>query len=136
MSFEIELDHIGIATKSIEQSRFFELLGLKNKGCEQIPSEKVKVGFFETLNRATIELLEPTSPESPVARFLNKRGPGIHHICFRVKNIEAIVDRLKKEGIEFINEAPRPGAHHCQVVFIHPRSTGGVLVELSERKAG
>ena len=134
MSFEIELDHVGIATKSIEQSPFFKILGLDFGGCQEVFSEKVKVGFFKTLNQANIELLEPTCPESPVARFLDKRGPGVHHLCFRVRNIDKIVQRLKEEKIELINEKPRPGAHNCRVVFIHPRSAGGVLVELSEQE--
>ncbi len=133
MSFEIELDHVGIATQSIEQSRFFRVLGLDFGGCQEVPSEKVKVGFFKTLNRANIELLESTSRDSPVARFLDKRGPGVHHICFRVRGIDGIVKRLKEEKIELINEEPRPGAHNCRVVFVHPRSTGGILVELSEK---
>ncbi len=133
MSSEIELDHIGIATRNIEQSSFFRLLGLDSGGCQEVPSEQVKVGFFKTSNKANIELLEPISGNGPVARFLEKRGPGIHHICFRVRDIDRTVDRLKRENIEFINQEPRPGAHGCRVVFIHPRSTGGVLVELSER---
>lgn len=133
MSFKIELDHIGIATPSLGSSSFFKVLGLPDLGVEEVPSEKVKVGFFETANKATIELLEPTSPESPIAQFLGKRGPGIHHICFRVQEIEALVQHLKNEGVQLINEVPRIGAHNCRVIFIHPKSTGGVLVELSEK---
>ena len=133
MSFNIELDHIGIATPSIESSSFFKILGLPDGGQEEVTSEKVKVGFYETLNKATIELLEPTSDESPIAKFLGKRGPGIHHICFRVKGMDALVKHLKDNNIQLINEEPRVGAHSCRVVFIHPKSTGGVLVELSEK---
>ena len=133
MSFEIELDHIGVATPDLTQAPFFKTLGLKDLGTEEVTSEGVKVGFFATGNRAMIELLEPMNEESPIAKFLRKREPGIHHICFRVKGIEDLVAHLKKSGIQLINEVPRPGAHNCRVVFIHPKSTGGVLVELSEK---
>jgi methylmalonyl-CoA/ethylmalonyl-CoA epimerase len=133
LSFKIELDHIGIATSDLDQSPFFKILGLAQGGVEEVPSEKVKVGFYATENRANIELLEPTSDESPIAQFLQKRGPGIHHICFRVQGIDKMVAHLKDNGVQLINEEPRVGAHNCRVVFIHPRSTGGVLVELSEK---
>ena len=133
MSFKIELDHIGIATQSIEGSPFFKTLGLEVGGLEEVPTEKVKVGFFQTGNNASIELLEPTSGESPIAKFMDKRGPGIHHICFRVQGIDDLVAHLKASGVQLINEVPRVGAHNCRVVFIHPKSTGGVLVELSEK---
>ena len=133
MSFKIELDHIGIATSSIAESPFFKTLGLEVGGTEEVPTEKVKVGFFNTGNNAAIELLEPMDGESPIAKFLDKRGPGIHHICFRVQGIDEMVKKLKDSGVRLINEEPRPGAHNCRVVFIHPKSTGGVLVELSEK---
>lgn len=135
MSFKIELDHIGIATPNLSESNFFQLLGLKDLGTEEVPTEKVKVGFFETGNNATVELLEPTSEDSTIAKFMEKKGPGIHHICFRVQGIDELVQKLKAEGVRLINEEPRPGAHNCRVVFIHPKSTGGVLVELSERQS-
>ncbi len=135
MSFKIRLDHIGVATKEVSDGNFFEILGLKKGGVEEVPTENVKVGFYGTENNANIELLEPTSDDSPIAKFLDKRGPGIHHICFRVEGIDEMVQMLKDKGVQLINEEPRPGAHNCRVVFIHPKSTGGVLVELSE-KAG
>ncbi len=133
MSFKIELDHIGVATPEIKDGNFFEVLGLSKGGVEEVPTENVKVGFFGTANKANIELLEPTHPESPIAKFLDKRGAGIHHICFRVQGIDELVKTLKAKGVQMINEVPRPGAHNCRVVFIHPKSTGGVLVELSEK---
>lgn len=133
MSFKIKLDHIGIATPEITDSNIFKLLGLSDGGAEEVPTEKVKVGFYGTDNGANIELLEPTSDESPIAKFLDKRGAGIHHICFRVENIDEMVQMLKSNNIKLINEEPRVGAHNCRVVFIHPKSTGGVLVELSEK---
>lgn len=135
MSFKIELDHIGIATPEISDNNFFKLLGLSDNGQEEVPTEKVKVGFYGTANSANIELLEPTDDESPIAKFLQKRGAGIHHICFRVQGIDELVQTLKQKGIQLINEEPRPGAHNCRVVFIHPKSTGGVLVELSEKES-
>ena len=134
MSFKIELDHIGVATSSLQQNSFFKLLGLSDQGVEKIPSEGVQVGFFRTDNGVFVELLEPLSSDSPVGRFMKKRGPGVHHICFKVQGIYDLVAHLKSQGIEFINEEPRVGGHDSQVVFIHPRSTGGVLVELSEKR--
>ena len=133
MSFKFKLDHIGIATPSIGESDFFRVLGLDVGPIETVASEKVKVGFFHTDNNANIELLEPLNEESPISSFLAKRGPGIHHICFRVEGIDLLVEHLKENNIKLINEEPRPGAHNCRVVFIHPKSTGGVLVELSEK---
>ncbi len=133
MSFKIELDHIGIATPQIKESNFFSLLGLPHLGVEEVSSEKVKVSFYETQNKARVELLEPTDSDSAVAKFMDKRGPGIHHICFRVTGLDAMVEHLKNSGVQLINETPRVGAHNCRVVFVHPKSTGGVLVELSEK---
>lgn len=129
-----EIDHIGVAVKSIEESLgFYKSLGFTSVDREEVASEKVKVAFVRFQNQANVELLEATSPESPVAKFIQKRGEGIHHICFRVKNIRSVVAQLKKEGIHLINEEPRKGAHQCEVVFVHPKSCSGVLVELSER---
>ena len=133
LSFKIQLDHIGIATPEISDSNFFKLLGLEDQGREEVASEGVKVGFFNTDNQAKIELLEPLGDEGPISKFLAKRGPGIHHICFRVEALDKLVEKLKSLGVNLINETPRPGAHNCRVVFIHPKSTGGVLVELSEK---
>lgn len=128
-----ELDHIGVAVESLASGKsFYEALGLGPMTTELVASEKVHVGFFETGNGARIELLEPTDPESPVAKFMAKRGPGIHHICLKVGDIRAAVATLKAAGVQLINDEPRPGAHNCLVVFIHPKSTGGLLIELSE----
>lgn len=133
MKLTFELDHLGVAVESLEQGRsFYETLGLGPMTTERVDSEKVTVGFFELANDARIELLEPTAPDSPVAKFMAKRGPGIHHICLRVPDIRAVLKALKAQGVQLINEEPRPGAHGCQVAFIHPKSTGGLLIELSQ----
>ena len=128
-----ELDHIGVAVKSLAEGRgFYEALGLGAMTTERVDSEKVTVGFFELENDARIELLEPTEADSAVGKFLDKRGPGIHHICFKVSDIHAAIAGLKSKGVQLINDTPRPGAHGCQVAFVHPKSTGGILIELSQ----
>lgn len=131
MNIEIKLDHIGVA---VDQStkEIYQLLGLNYEGAETVNSEGVKVEFLNTGNEARIELLHPLNDQSPVQKFLDKKGPGIHHICFRVKNLDSLVERLKTKGVQLISEAPKPGAHNCRIIFIHPKSTGGVLIELSE----
>lgn len=128
-----ELDHLGVAVNSLEEGfKFYKALGFTEMPIEEVPTEKVKVGFLNLGNHASIELLEPTSDESPIKKFLEKRGPGIHHVCLRVRGIDEVVARLKAAGVRLVNETPRPGAHGCRVVFVHPGSTGGVLLELSE----
>jgi methylmalonyl-CoA/ethylmalonyl-CoA epimerase len=133
MPFSYELDHIGIAVSSLQEGRrFYEALGYVEMDVEEVPTEKVRVGFFELGNRSRIELLEPTDELSPIAKFLAKRGPGIHHICLRVKDIRAVMRRLQEHHMQLLSEEPKPGAHGCLVAFIHPKSTGGVLIELSQ----
>ncbi len=135
-SVGFELDHLGVAVKSLEEGvKFYRALGFKEMPIEEVPTEQVRVGFLHLANAASIELLEPTSDESPIAKFMVKRGPGIHHVCLRVKGIDGVVAQLKAAGVRLINETPRPGAHNCRVVFVHPASTGGVLLELSEGNA-
>ena len=134
LDFEYELDHIGIATENLDKGfEFYRSLGFTQLEVEDVPSEKVKVGFVRLGNRANLELLEPTSEDSTIRKFLTKRGPGIHHICLRVKGIDQILIDLKAKGIRLIDEKAKPGAHHCRVAFIHPAATGGVLIELSEK---
>lgn len=129
-----KLDHIGVAVKSLEEGfQFYKALGFSEIKIEEVPSEQVKVGMLELGNECRIELLESTHPEGPVGKFISKRGPGIHHICLRVVGIEALVKKLKSQGIKLINEVPRKGAHNCRVVFVHPQSAGGILLELSEK---
>jgi methylmalonyl-CoA epimerase len=135
----IELDHIGIAVpKHDSNSPFWKVLGwdISKLPTETVEDQKVKVAFLQTKNNARLELLEPTSDDSAVAKFMSKRGPGIHHICLRVKNIDGLLKNLKSAGIKLINETPVIGAHQCRVAFVHPSSTGGILVELSEKLGG
>jgi methylmalonyl-CoA/ethylmalonyl-CoA epimerase len=126
------LDHIGIAVKSLEAAKIYEALGLTVGHTETVETQKVRTAFL-SVGESNLELLEPTSPDSPIAKFIEKRGEGIHHICLRVDDIEAHLARLKAEGYRLINEAPVPGAHGCRVAFLHPAAGNGVLIELSEK---
>lgn len=127
-----KLDHIGIAVKSLDAARIYESLGLRVEHTETVESQKVKTAFL-SVGDANLELLEPTSPDSPIAKFIEKRGEGIHHICLRVDDLESHLARLKAEGYRLVNEAPVPGAHGCRVAFLHPTAGNGVLIELSEK---
>lgn len=128
-----KLDHIGIAVKSLENgTAIYRALGLAVQHTETVDTQKVRTAFL-SVGDSNLELLEPTSPESPIAKFIEKRGEGIHHICLRVDDIEAHLARLKSEGYRLINEAPVPGAHGCRVAFLHPAAGNGVLIELSEK---
>ncbi|WP_404308349.1 methylmalonyl-CoA epimerase [Neorhodopirellula lusitana] len=127
------LNHIGIAVRSLDEQKAFygETLGAEYEGTEDVPSQKVKVAFYK-LNDVRLELLEPTDPESPIAKFIEKRGEGMHHMAFTVDDLQARIDELKSEGLRMIDQTPRPGAHHMQIAFIHPKSSGGVLTELCQ----
>lgn len=127
------LDHIGIAVKSLDAAKIYEALGLTIDHVETVATQGVRTAFLSA-GDADIELLEATSPESAIARFIEKRGEGIHHICFRVDDIEAQLGQLKAQGYRLINEAPVPGAHGCRVAFLHPAAGNGVLIELSEKQ--
>jgi len=129
----MKIDHIGIATSSIsEASRFWtEALGMELGKVEEVAEQKVRVAMLPT-GESRIELLEPTDDDSAIAKFLEKRGAGIHHVAFRVKNIRATLDQLKANGARLIDEIPRIGAEGCLIAFVHPSATGGVLVELVE----
>jgi len=128
-----KINHVAIAVPDIgAAARFYEqYLGLKLAGTERVPSNKVKVGFLP-VGESRIELVQPDAPDSPVAAFLEKRGPGIQHLCLEVDDIDAELARLKAAGVRLINEAPVPGAHGYRVAFVHPSATGGVLLELSQ----
>jgi methylmalonyl-CoA/ethylmalonyl-CoA epimerase len=131
------VNHIGIAVRSIDAQRpFYEgTLGAAFEGVEDVPSQKVRVAFFR-IGDVRLELLEPTDPSSTVAAFLEKRSEGLHHVAFTVEGIEARIAELKQSGVRMIDEAPRPGAHHMRIAFVHPKSTFGVLTELCEPVAG
>lgn len=128
------VDHIGIAVKSIDEAlKFWEgTLGIKCHGVEEVADQKVKTAFLP-LKDTEVELLEGTSPESPVAKFVEAKGEGIHHLAIRVEDLEAALAELKEKGIRLIDEKPRLGAGGAKIAFIHPKATGGVLLELSER---
>lgn len=126
------LDHIGIAVKSIEAATVWQDLGLTVDHLETVESQGVKTAFL-SIGDAHVELLEPTSAESPIAKFIDRRGEGIHHICLRVTNIDDHLAKLRSAGYRLINESPVPGAHGCRVAFLHPAAGNGVLIELSER---
>ncbi|HKO56771.1 MAG TPA: methylmalonyl-CoA epimerase [Thermoanaerobaculia bacterium] len=126
------LDHIGIAVRSLDAARIYEALGLTIEHVETVETQGVKTAFL-SVGDSNLELLEPTSPQSAVGKFIEKRGEGIHHICLRVDNIEEQLAKLKAEGFRLINEAPVPGAHGCRVAFLHPAAGNGVLIELSEK---
>ena len=127
-----KLDHIGIAVKSIDAAKqIYEDLGLRIEHFETVETQKVRTAFL-SVGDSNLELLEPTSADSTIAKYIEKRGEGIHHICLRVENIEEHLARLKERGYRLINDAPVPGAHGCRVAFLHPAAGNGVLIELSE----
>jgi len=131
----VSVNHIAIAVRNIEESeRLYETaLGLKVTHREVVEEQGVRTSMLETDGGDTaIELLEPIGENSPVYKFLEKRGEGVHHICFKVNDIESALERLKKQGIKLINEAPRPGVDGTKVAFLHPKALNGVLIELAE----
>jgi methylmalonyl-CoA epimerase len=133
----LRVDHIGIAVRDLEESMalYTLLFGAAADHVEEVADQGVRTAFFKA-GETDIELLSPTSPDSPVARFLAKRGPGIHHICFAVADIQANLRELAAQGVVLIDQRPRRGAHNKRIAFLHPGSTGGVLLELSEGAEG
>ena len=130
----LKIDHIGIAVKSLaESSKLYELLGIKATGTEEVAEQKVKVAFFP-VGDSEVELLESTAPDGPIARYIEKNGEGIQHIALRVFDLDAALAELKAKGVRLIDEKPRYGAGGARIAFVHPKSTGGILLELSERK--
>lgn len=131
----LKISHLGISVPSIESGgAFWDLLGLVEEHREEVASQKV-VTSFRAVGESHLELLEPTSPDSPIGKALATRGPGIHHLCLEVSDVRAALARLKAAGVRLVNEEPFDGAHGCLVAFVHPSSTGGILLELSEKKA-
>lgn len=128
-----KIEHIGIAVKSLEFSNdlFKKLFGKPNYKIEEVASEGVKTSFFKVGDNK-IELLEGTTKDSPITKFIEKKGEGIHHIAFDVDDIKAEIKRLKKEGFEVLNETPKRGADNKLVAFLHPKSSNGVLIELCQ----
>lgn len=128
-----KINHIGIAVNSIDETLPFyrDQLGMAFMGAEEVAEQKVRVAMLQ-IGESKIELLEPTSPESPVAKFLEKNGPGIHHLAYEVENIEAAIAHLQGEGARMIDTVPRNGAHGTRIAFVHPKSSCGVLTELCQ----
>jgi len=129
------IEHIGIAVKSIEESikYYEEVLGFKCYAIEEVADQKVKTAFFQ-VGQTKIELLESTSEDGPIGKFIEKKGEGIHHLAFAVENIEGALQEVKEKGVKLIDEAPRKGAEGLHIGFLHPKSTQGVLTEFCENK--
>lgn len=130
-----KIDHIGIAVKDLDEVlKFYEnTLGIKCKGTEVVEEQHVKTAFLP-LGDSEIELLESTSDDGPIAKFIEKNGEGIQHLALRVDNIESVLDEMREKGVRLIDEKPRIGAGGAKIAFLHPKSTHGVLLELCERK--
>ncbi|MGC6487825.1 MAG: methylmalonyl-CoA epimerase [Planctomycetota bacterium] len=128
-----ELHHIGVAVRSLEEAlpKWTEGFGLRLESVDEVPTEQVKVAVLRA-GATRVELLEPTSDASPIAKFLEKRGPGIHHLAFQVGDCQQKITQLVDAGAPLLNESPNPGAHGCKVAFVHPKHLGGVLAELVE----
>lgn len=129
------IEHIGIAVNSLEESipYYEKVLGLKCYSVEEVTEQKVKTAFFK-VGQTKIELLEATSDDSPVAKFIAKKGPGVHHIAFAVNNLEEQLKSVEANGVQLIDKTPRKGAEGLDIAFLHPKSTFGVLTELCEDK--
>jgi methylmalonyl-CoA/ethylmalonyl-CoA epimerase len=132
-----KINHIAIAVSNLEQAAKFyqEVLGLALSGVEVVAAQKTKVGFFN-IGESNIELVQPSEPDSPLVKFLETKGQGIHHICFEVDDVEAEVKAYLEKGATMVDQKPRPGAHDTKVAFVHPKSSGGVLIELCELSKG
>ena len=130
-----KLDHIGIAVANLDEALAFyrDALGLEVESPEEVPSQRVRAHFIP-VGESAIELLEATAEDSPIARYVGKRGPGLHHITLRVDDLEAALAQLRARGVRLIDETPRAGAHGSRVAFVHPASAHGVLVELTQKE--
>ncbi len=130
------IDHVGVAVRSIAEAlSLYEALGLAVEAIEEVPQEGVRVALIPC-GESRIELLEPTAPDSPVAKFLERRGPGLHHLCLATDDVHAADQRLRAAGLAVVRDAPTRGAGGCWVQFVHPKSAGGVLLEISEEGGG
>ena len=128
-----ELHHIGVAVRSLEEAlpKWTDGFGLLLESVDEVPTEQVRVAVLKA-GGTRVELLEPTSEDSPIAKFLEKRGPGIHHLAFQVGDCQRKITQLVEGGAPLLNESPNPGAHGCKVAFVHPKHLGGVLAEIVE----
>ncbi|MCA1796659.1 MAG: methylmalonyl-CoA epimerase [Geobacteraceae bacterium] len=128
-----KINHIGVAVTSIEEALpyYRDSLHMNYEGCEEVAEQKVKVAFLQ-IGESRIELLEPTSEDSPVAGFLQKNGPGVHHIAYEVDDLVAALQEMEAQGVRLIDKEPRNGAHGTKIAFVHPKSSGGVLTELCQ----
>jgi methylmalonyl-CoA/ethylmalonyl-CoA epimerase len=128
-----KINHIAVAVNNLEEAaKFYQtVMGLTLSGVEVVPAQKTKVGFFK-IGESNIELVQPAEPDSPLVKFLESKGQGIHHICLEVDDIEAEVKSFLEKGSTMVDQKPRPGAHQTKVAFVHPKSSGGVLIELCE----
>jgi methylmalonyl-CoA/ethylmalonyl-CoA epimerase len=128
-----KINHIAVAVNNLEEAaKFYQtILGLNLSGVEVVTAQKTKVGFFK-IGESNIELVQPAEPDSPLVKFLEAKGPGIHHICFEVDDVEAEVKAFLEKGATMVDQKPRPGAHNAKVAFVHPKSSSGVLIELCE----
>lgn len=129
------IDHIGVAVDRLDEaiSLYRDVLGLRLEGVHVVEEQKVRVAFFSTGGETRIELLEPTESESPVARFIERHGEGVHHIALKVTDIEVVLEKLKKKGLKLVDEKPRTGVCGAKIAFIDPKSTRKVLFELCEK---
>lgn len=130
----LKIDHLGIAVNSIDEGKNFwtDVLGLEFEGAETVAEQKVTTAFFP-VGESEVELLESTAPDGPVAKFIEKKGTGFQHIAFRVADIDAALTELKEKNVQLIDQTPRIGAGGARIAFLHPKATGGILVELCER---
>ena len=130
----LRIDHLGIAVNAIEEAKTFwtQILGLPMEGSETVAEQKTTTAFFP-VGESEVELLESTGPDGPIAKFIESKGPGIQHVAFAVDDIEEALKELKEKGVRLIDEKPRIGAGGAKIAFIHPKATGGILVELSQR---
>ncbi|WP_306598525.1 methylmalonyl-CoA epimerase [Geothrix sp. 21YS21S-2] len=129
----LRINHLGIASPTLDEAmgRMGRLFGMEADHVEEVAEQRVRTAFFP-VGPSTLEYLESTDPEGPVGKFLEKKGPGIHHVAFEVDDVEAAVKELLAKGVRMIDKEPRAGAHGCRIAFIHPAETGGVLMELCQ----
>jgi methylmalonyl-CoA/ethylmalonyl-CoA epimerase len=129
----LRINHLGIASPTLEEAmgRMGKLFGMEAEHVEEVVDQKVKTAFF-SVGPSNLEFLQPTDPAGAVGKYLEKKGPGIHHVAFEVDDVDAAVKELLGKGVRMIDQAPRPGAHGSRIAFIHPAETGGVLMELCQ----